>query len=205
VAARIVVPRRWTWAWRVEEVLGVARARRARRAIKRGEVAEEHFAAVGDDGDVEERTRATLDRLGLDHLELERRVGELSGGEAVPLGLAAQLLRRPGVLLDEPTNNLDLRHARRRAGPSMPDVGGRTVLVRNRRVLVSGALPLRLRYHLDRSYPRRYSPPPEIPTPCAGEVLPRRPDQAGHRSARPSTRTIHQQRLALPKKPSCLR
>jgi len=70
------------------------------------------------------------------------------------------------VLLDEPTNNLDLRHARRLAGPSMPDVGGRTMLVRNRRVLVSGALPLRLRDRLDRSCPRRYSPPPEIPTPA---------------------------------------
>ncbi len=96
MAARIVVPRRWTWAWRVEEVLGVARARRALRAIERGEVAEEHFAAVGDAWDVEERTWATLDRLGLDHLELDRRLGELSGGEAVLLGLAAQLLRRPG-------------------------------------------------------------------------------------------------------------
>jgi ATPase subunit of ABC transporter with duplicated ATPase domains len=50
---------------------------------------------------------------GLDHLGLDRRVGELSGGEAVLLGLAAQVLRRPDVLLlDEPTNNLDLASAR---------------------------------------------------------------------------------------------
>jgi ATPase subunit of ABC transporter with duplicated ATPase domains len=93
----------------VEAVLGITRARRALRAIEAGEAAADHFAAVGDDWDVEERAHATLDRLGLRHLGLDRRVGEVSGGEAVLLGLAAQLLRRPDVLLlDEPTNNLDL-------------------------------------------------------------------------------------------------
>jgi ATPase subunit of ABC transporter with duplicated ATPase domains len=93
----------------VDEVLGIARARRALRAIERGEAAEEQFAAVGDDWDVDERARATLDRLGLGHIGLDRRVGEVSGGEAVLLGLAARLLRQPDVLLlDEPTNNLDM-------------------------------------------------------------------------------------------------
>jgi ATPase subunit of ABC transporter with duplicated ATPase domains len=93
----------------IDEVLGIAQARWALRAIEQGEVAEELFAAVGDEWDVEERARATLDRLGLGHLSLDRRVGEVSGGEAVLLGLAAQFLRRPDVLLlDEPTNNLDL-------------------------------------------------------------------------------------------------
>ena len=58
----------------VEEVLGIARTRRALRAIEAGEIAAEPFAAVGDDWDVEERARATLDRLGLAHLGLDRRV-----------------------------------------------------------------------------------------------------------------------------------
>jgi ATPase subunit of ABC transporter with duplicated ATPase domains len=98
----------------IDEVLGVAGVRRAIAAIESGDVADEHFAMVGDDWDVDERARATLDRLGLSHVDLDRRVGELSGGEAVLLGLAAQFLRRPDVmLLDEPTNNLDL-DARRR-------------------------------------------------------------------------------------------
>ena len=97
-------------------MLGIARARRALRAIEHGAVAEELFADVGDDWDVEEHARATLDRLGLDHIGLDRRVGELSGGEAVLLGLAAQFLRRPEVLLlDEPTNNLDLASTRQLA------------------------------------------------------------------------------------------
>jgi ATPase subunit of ABC transporter with duplicated ATPase domains len=120
----------------VEEVLGVAAARRAVRAIERGEVGEDQFRAVGDDWDVEERARATLDRLGLDHLELDRRVGEVSGGEAVLLGLAAQFLARPDVLLlDEPTNNLDL-DARRRLYDAVTAWPGVMVLVSHDRSLL---------------------------------------------------------------------
>jgi ATPase subunit of ABC transporter with duplicated ATPase domains len=93
----------------VDAVLGIASARRALTAIEGGDVRQEHFAAVGDDWDVNERARAALDRLGLHHIGLDRMVGDVSGGEAVLLGLTAQLLRRPDVLLlDEPTNNLDL-------------------------------------------------------------------------------------------------
>jgi ATPase subunit of ABC transporter with duplicated ATPase domains len=93
----------------VDEVLGVAAARRALRAIEAGSADPAHFDAIGDDWDAEERARAALDRLGLRHIDLDRRVGEVSGGEAVLLGLAAQFVRRPGVLLlDEPTNDLDL-------------------------------------------------------------------------------------------------
>ena len=50
-------------------------------------------------------------------MPLDRRIGELSGGEAVLLCLAAQFLRRPGVLLlDEPTNNLDMASVRQLFG-----------------------------------------------------------------------------------------
>lgn len=74
----------------------------------------EHFETIGDDWDVEERALATLGSLGLDDVELDRTVGQMSGGETVLLRLAALLLERPDVLLlDEPTNNLDL-FARRR-------------------------------------------------------------------------------------------
>ncbi|MFB7707610.1 ABC-F family ATP-binding cassette domain-containing protein [Streptomyces sp. NPDC056105] len=94
---------------RVDEALGIARARAALHAIEAGDVRDEHFTAVGDDWDVEERAVATLDGLGLGRIGLDRTVGELSGGESVLIRLAALLLRRPDVLLlDEPTNNLDL-------------------------------------------------------------------------------------------------
>ncbi|MFD9790999.1 ABC-F family ATP-binding cassette domain-containing protein [Streptomyces sp. NPDC059070] len=99
---------------RVDQALGIDRVRAALHAIEAGDVREEHFTAVGDDWDVEERAHAALGQLGLASIGLDRTVGELSGGESVLLRLAALLLRRPDVLLlDEPTNNLDL-FARRR-------------------------------------------------------------------------------------------
>ncbi len=99
---------------RVDEALGIAATRAALHAIESGDPSEEHFTAVGDDWDVEERARATLDQLGLHAIGLDRTIGEVSGGESVLLRLAALLLRRPDVLLlDEPTNNLDLPARRR--------------------------------------------------------------------------------------------
>ena len=94
---------------KAEEVLGIAGVRAAIAAVEAGDAAAEHFAVIGEDWDAEARAVALLGRLGLGHVTLDRRVGELSGGEAVLLALAALLMRRPGVLLlDEPTNNLDL-------------------------------------------------------------------------------------------------
>ncbi|MCX4736484.1 ATP-binding cassette domain-containing protein [Streptomyces sp. NBC_01363] len=99
---------------RVDRALGIAERRDALRAIEAGDVDEKHFETIGDDWDVEERALATLGSLGLGGVELDRTVGQLSGGETVLLRLAALLLERPDVLLlDEPTNNLDM-FARRR-------------------------------------------------------------------------------------------
>ncbi|MDT7579602.1 MAG: hypothetical protein QOK35_866 [Pseudonocardiales bacterium] len=93
----------------VADALGIAEVRTALRAIEDGDTREELFATVGDDWDVDERARATLDMLGLTGIGLDRSLGQLSGGESVLLCLAAQFLRAPAVLLlDEPTNNLDL-------------------------------------------------------------------------------------------------
>jgi ATPase subunit of ABC transporter with duplicated ATPase domains len=97
---------------RVDDVLGIGAALRALRALDVGSgdpaQIEADLEAVGDQWDVEERAVAELARLGLPASVLDRRLGELSGGEAVRLGLARLLLRRPDVLLlDEPTNNLD--------------------------------------------------------------------------------------------------
>ncbi|QBI51873.1 ABC-F family ATP-binding cassette domain-containing protein [Streptomonospora litoralis] len=97
----------------VADLLGIARTRAALRAIEGGDPAEDNFAAVGDDWDIEERAAAQLERFGVSlagDAPLDRAVGTLSGGEAVLTALAGLILRRPAVtLLDEPTNNLDRR------------------------------------------------------------------------------------------------
>jgi ATPase subunit of ABC transporter with duplicated ATPase domains len=123
-------------ALRVDEALGIAATRAALHAIEAGDVAEEHFAAVGDDWDVEERALATLGQLGLGHVDLDRTIGEISGGESVLLRLAALLLRRPDVLLlDEPTNNLDL-FARRRLYDAVSAWSGVMIVVSHDRELL---------------------------------------------------------------------
>ncbi|MGG2462940.1 ribosomal protection-like ABC-F family protein [Streptomyces sp. RGM 3693] len=120
----------------VAEVLGVDAVIRAIDAVESGDVREEHFTTIGDDWDIEERTRAQLDRLGLDRLALDRTLGTLSGGQIVSLGLAAQLLKRPDVLLlDEPTNNLD-REARHKLYDVLADWNGSLLLVSHDRALL---------------------------------------------------------------------
>ncbi|WP_158852675.1 ribosomal protection-like ABC-F family protein [Saccharothrix deserti] len=120
----------------VAEVLGIAAILRALAAVESGDVDEEHFTTIGNDWDIEERTRAQLDRLGLGDIGLDRPLHTLSGGQVVSLGLAAQLLKRPDVLLlDEPTNNLDL-DARHRLYDVLDDWHGCLLVVSHDRALL---------------------------------------------------------------------
>ncbi|MBB5915733.1 ATPase subunit of ABC transporter with duplicated ATPase domains [Nocardia transvalensis] len=104
---------------RVDAVLGIAEVRKALHRIESGAGAEADFETVGARWDVEEHAVALLGRLGLHYLaddvaQLDRRLETLSGGETVLLGLVAELLRDPDLLvLDEPTNNLDAVARRR--------------------------------------------------------------------------------------------
>jgi len=120
----------------VASLLGIAAARDALRAIEAGDTSDEAYSTVGDDWDVEDRARAWLDRLGLTGVGLDDRVGRLSGGEAVMTALTALFLRRPEViLLDEPTNNLDL-DARRRLYAAVAAWPGVMVVVSHDRELL---------------------------------------------------------------------
>jgi ATPase subunit of ABC transporter with duplicated ATPase domains len=125
----------------VSDLLGITAARNALHAIEAGETGEAAFAAVGDDWDVEERARAWLDRLGLGRsslggVGLDDRVERLSGGETILVALAALFLRRPDImLLDEPTNNLDL-DARRRLYGAVASWSGVMVIVSHDRELL---------------------------------------------------------------------
>ena len=120
----------------VAGLLGVARVRDAIRAIEDGDVSAETFDVVGDAWDIEDRARAELDRLGLTHISLDGTVGTLSGGEAIMTALTAVFLRRPEViLLDEPTNNLDI-DARRKLYAAVESWPGVMVIVSHDRELL---------------------------------------------------------------------
>jgi ATPase subunit of ABC transporter with duplicated ATPase domains len=120
----------------VAEVLGVAEVMRALNALAHGDTSATVFDVIGEDWDIEDRTRAQLDRLGLAHVGLERPLPSLSGGEAVAVALARELLARPAVLLlDEPTNNLDV-DARHRLGEALDGYRGCLVVVSHDRALL---------------------------------------------------------------------
>jgi len=113
----------------VTELLGVAETLAALRAIESGDVDPRHFDAVGNDWDIEARSHAALAEAGLQPGMLHRRVGELSGGEAVLTAIAGIRLREAGIaLLDEPTNNLD-RDARGRLAEMVRGWRGALVVV----------------------------------------------------------------------------
>lgn len=92
----------------IADLMGVAEPLAALRAIERGDTDAAHFEVVGDDWAIESRVDAALRDIGFGSGDLDRRVGELSGGEAMLVALTGlRLQAAPITLLDEPTNNLD--------------------------------------------------------------------------------------------------
>ena len=96
--------------WRDEDTiaaaLGVAEPLAILRRIEEGGGAAADFDAA--DWALPASIDAALVGVGLAALDLDRRMGSLSGGERTRIGIARLAIARPDILLlDEPTNNLD--------------------------------------------------------------------------------------------------
>ncbi|GAB3340393.1 ABC-F family ATP-binding cassette domain-containing protein [Marilutibacter aestuarii] len=141
VAGRLgYLPQRWSGAAQatVADLLGVAEALRAVDAVLAGSADPLLLERADGHWDVRERIAAQLAAFGLHDVPLERAVACFSGGEAMALRLAAQLLRRPDVLLlDEPSNHLD-RTARQRLRTAIEAFRGCLVVASHDRELLDG-------------------------------------------------------------------
>jgi len=113
----------------VAQLLGIDRVLGAIRAVEAGDPDERHFDAIGDDWDIEARADESLQQIGFTADDLDRRVQEVSGGEAMLIAITGMRIRRtPTTLLDEPTNNLD-RPTRARLAGFVDDWPGTLVVV----------------------------------------------------------------------------
>ncbi len=141
VAGRLgYLPQRWSGAAQatVADLLGVAEALRAVDAVLAGSADAVQLERADGHWDLRERIAAQLAAFGLFDVPLERAVARFSGGEAMALRLAAQLLRRPDVLLlDEPSNHLD-RAARQRLRTAIETFRGCLVVASHDRELLDG-------------------------------------------------------------------
>jgi ATPase subunit of ABC transporter with duplicated ATPase domains len=87
--------------------LGVAQQVETLRRILAGDGTSDDFAAA--DWTLDERIGSAMEAVGLSLNLMERKIGTLSGGERSRIGVARLRIEAPDlILLDEPSNNLDI-------------------------------------------------------------------------------------------------
>lgn len=93
----------------VAQALGVDRKLNALHEILHGDVSEKNYALLNDDWTIEERCNEAIHKWQLTGLRLSQKMGTLSGGQKTKIFLAGISIHQPAlVLLDEPSNHLDL-------------------------------------------------------------------------------------------------
>lgn len=93
----------------ISEALKIKDKIDALRRILEGDASEENLATLGEDWEIEERTRNAFRFWGIEHLDLTQEMGSLSGGEKTKVFLAGMQIHSPMlILLDEPSNHLDI-------------------------------------------------------------------------------------------------
>ena len=96
--------------WSVARALGADTKLDALHAILRGDTDLQHFTALGDDWDIENRVKKVLGKWELGNINENRLLGSLSGGQKTKVFLSAMDMNSEYlILLDEPSNHLDIR------------------------------------------------------------------------------------------------
>ena len=98
----------------IAQALKVDKKLNAFRAILNGETDPQYFSDLEDDWEIEEKVNHALEDWGLDHGSTGMLLSQLSGGQKTKLFLAGIEIHQPGIILmDEPSNHLDLVSRRR--------------------------------------------------------------------------------------------
>ncbi|KAG4080478.1 hypothetical protein HA402_013936 [Bradysia odoriphaga] len=96
--------------WSVAQALGADKKLHALHAILSGDTDVVHFAQLDDDWEIENKVRMVLEKWDLTGVNENRLLESLSGGQKTKVFLAAIDLNSPAfILLDEPSNHLDIR------------------------------------------------------------------------------------------------
>lgn len=94
---------------RIDEVAGIRAKLEALERISSGNAQEQDWDILDNDWDIEERWSKLLTEWGLAYLAPQDCFSKLSGGEKEKILIIKALLQKSDIiLLDEPTNNLDL-------------------------------------------------------------------------------------------------
>ncbi len=92
----------------IAEVLGISGKLRALQAILQGEATAENMEILQDDWTLEDLCDQALEKWDLSGLDLERKLGSLSGGQKTKVFLAGIEIQEPEfIVMDEPSNHLD--------------------------------------------------------------------------------------------------
>ncbi|WP_289659816.1 ribosomal protection-like ABC-F family protein [Flavobacterium panacagri] len=92
----------------ISEALSIKDKIKSLKEILEGVVTEENLQLLNDDWTIEERCAEALSYWKLQDLDLEQKMGTLSGGQKTKVFLAGIMIHQPDlVLLDEPSNHLD--------------------------------------------------------------------------------------------------